>query len=218
MRRTTRVKLNCVMCAAIVLVGAACQADGDDGAGDAEPIEEPTSVTESTPEPTSPSSPTEPTDDTPPSTSTASPPTTPAPTPTTEASNDTSSTLPDDVLATTPPAKTTPATQGGATETVYPVGSIDSGLAPFVTLASVDLATRLDVGPDTIEVLTAVLVVWPSAALGCPEPDRAYAQVVTDGSVIELGAGDRVYRYHSGGARSPFPCDRPLDPVPTPAG
>ena len=37
-----------------------------------------------------------------------------------------------------------------------------------------------------------------------------------DGAVIELGSGGLVYRYHSGGERTPFPCDRPLDPVPVP--
>ena len=99
--------------------------------------------------------------------------------------------------------------------TVYEVGTIDRGLAPFVTIATDDLAERVDVAPESIEVLTAVLVAWPDASLGCPEPDRVYATVVTDGSVIELGVDGLVYRYHSGGDRAPFPCDLPLDPVPT---
>ena len=79
------------------------------------------------------------------------------------------------------------------------------------------LAVQLhEIEPDSIEVLTAVLVTWPDGSLGCPEPDMIYATVLTDGSVIELGVDDLVYRYHSGGDRPPFPCDRPLDPAPEP--
>jgi hypothetical protein len=126
------------------------------------------------------------------------------------------SSLPIDVITTEPdrPTTTPPA---GATGTVYEIGMIDAGLAPFVAIAVDDLAARLDVQTDSIDVLTAVLVVWPNGALGCPEPGRSYTQVMTDGSVIELGVDGVVYRYHSGGSLAPFPCDRPLDPVPAPA-
>jgi hypothetical protein len=42
-----------------------------------------------------------------------------------------------------------------------------------------------------------------------------YAQVPVDGSVIELGHGGRVYRYHTGGSRTtPFLCDQPLTDKP----
>jgi len=203
MRRRSRVRARALTCAAIVLVAASCQADGDDGA-DGTPIEEPSSVTEATNEPAD-----EPVDST--------------------SGDDTTTTTADDpdptttlVLATSPPEKTSvpavTATPGEpSTETVYEVGMIDRGLTPFVELATTDLAERLDIEPDSIEVLTAVLVVWPDASLGCPEPDLMYAQVLTDGSVIELGVDDLVYRYHSGGDQPPFPCGRPLDPAPQPS-
>ena len=124
--------------------------------------------------------------------------------------------LPDDVVDTTPDR--TPVTPpAGATETVYDVGTIDAGLTPYITMAVDDLATRLGVATDAVEILTAVIVVWPNSALGCPEPDRSYLQVITDGAVIELGVDGVVYRYHSGGSQTPFLCDRPLDPVPQPA-
>jgi len=126
------------------------------------------------------------------------------------------SSIPDDVIDTEPDRPSTTSVTG-ATETVYDVGMIDAGLAPFVAIAVDDLAARLDVAPDSIDVLTAVLVVWPNGALGCPEPGRSYTQVMTDGSVIELGVDGLVYRYHSGGSQRPFACDRPLDPVPSPA-
>jgi hypothetical protein len=102
----------------------------------------------------------------------------------------------------------------GDTTTVYERGVIDPGLAPFVRRATDDLAGRLGVDAAEIELLTAVLVSWPDASLGCPQPGFEYAQVLTDGSVIELGVDDRVYRYHSGGTRTPFLCDQPLDRPP----
>ena len=43
-------------------------------------------------------------------------------------------------------------------------------------------------------------------SLGCPEPDRQYATIVTDGAVIELAADGDVYRYHAGGSAGPFLC------------
>jgi hypothetical protein len=207
MRRRSRVLARALTCASIVLVAASCQADGDDNA-DGTPIEEPSSVTQATNEPAD-----EPADEPIDSTSGDDTTTTSADEP------DPTTTL---VLATTPPEKTSvPATSAPpgepATETVYEVGMVDRGLAPFVALATADLAERLDIEPESIEVLTAVLVVWPDASLGCPEPDLMYAQVLTDGSVIELGVDGLVYRYHSGGDQPPFPCDRPLDPAPEPS-
>ncbi len=159
------------MCLSIGLVAAACQADGDDAGGT--PIEEPTNVNESNSEPTTPAPDPTSADDT------------VDPTPTDVPTTDPSTTL---VLATPPPVKTSPPAQTAppgepATETVYEVGMVDRGLTPFVAIATDDLARRLDVEAEAIEVLTAVLVAWPDASLGCPEPDRA----VRDGRHRRLG-------------------------------
>ncbi len=54
--------------------------------------------------------------------------------------------------------------------------------------------------------------------MGCPHPDMSYAQVLQDGSVIELEYAGRYYRYHSGGERFPFLCDQPLNDPPPPIG
>ena len=102
----------------------------------------------------------------------------------------------------------------GSTDTVYEQGDIDPGLQPFITMAVDDLAARLDIDPAEITPLSGVLVVWPDSALGCPQPGMQYAQVPVDGSVIELGAGGRVYRYHTGGSTTPFLCDQPLTQKP----
>lgn len=90
----------------------------------------------------------------------------------------------------------------------------DPGLKSPVESAVVDLAERLGVDRAEVEVVSAYLVTWPDSSLGCPEPDMSYAQVLTDGAVIELGVGETVYNYHMGGNRyTPFLCEEPSDPV-----
>ena len=102
----------------------------------------------------------------------------------------------------------------GSAESVFTTGDIDEGLAPYVRRARADLAKRLAVEPEAIDVISAVLVVWPDSSLGCPAPGMRYATVAVDGAVIELAADGRVHRYHSGGSTRPFLCERPLRRVP----
>ena len=105
---------------------------------------------------------------------------------------------------------------------MYERGDIDEGLRPFIDQATEDLAARLAIDPADIEALSAVLVTWPDSSLGCPQPGMQYAQVLTDGSIIELGVGEGddmvVYRYHTGGSSGPFLCDQPLDRKPAAGG
>lgn len=101
------------------------------------------------------------------------------------------------------------------TQPLYEQGDIDPGLQPFVEQARADLGRLLGVDPQTIATHAAVLVTWPDASLGCPLPDMRYAQVLTDGSIIELTHDERTYRYHAGGQRSPFLCQTPLTTPPT---
>lgn len=103
----------------------------------------------------------------------------------------------------------------GSDVSVFPDGDIDPNLQPFIDQATTDLATRLEITATDITPVSAVLVTWNDSSLGCPEPGMQYLQVLQDGAVIELRADDTIYRYHSGGNRGPFPCDRPLDPPPT---
>jgi hypothetical protein len=86
----------------------------------------------------------------------------------------------------------------------------EPGLEPLIAQVKEDLAQRLSISVDQIEVLEAKLVVWPDASLGCPQPGMAYIQVPHDGALIELVADGKVYEYHSGGGRDPFLCEQPL--------
>lgn len=98
---------------------------------------------------------------------------------------------------------------------LFPNGDIDAGLAPWVESATADLASALGIDPSTVSTVSAVLVVWPDASLGCPEAGQQYATVLTDGAVIELAAGEAIYRFHAGGERGPFLCERPITAAPS---
>lgn len=101
---------------------------------------------------------------------------------------------------------------------MYTAGDIDNGLQPFIEQALDDLATRLDVDASDITTHAAVLVTWPDASLGCPQPGMSYAQAQMDGSVIELEHDGRFFRYHTGGSQSPFLCDTPITKTPPTEG
>lgn len=112
------------------------------------------------------------------------------------------------------PRSTPTVTEAIPTSPLYDAGDIDPGLRPFIDQAKGDLAVLLGVDVSDITTHAAVLVIWPDASLGCPRPDMRYAQVPTDGSVIELEFDGAVYRYHTGGRRGPFQCETPLAKAP----
>ncbi len=85
---------------------------------------------------------------------------------------------------------------------------IDPALGAYVAIARTDLAARLGIAPDRIDVAAARVVTWPNAALGCPRPGMAYADQVIDGALIILRLGARSYEYHSGGDTAPFLCEK----------
>jgi hypothetical protein len=89
-------------------------------------------------------------------------------------------------------------------------GPVEAGLEQPLNLAKEDLAQRLSVAVDQIEVLEAKSVVWPDASLGCPLPEMRYKQVPQDGTLIRLSIEGQVYEYHSGGSRGPFLCEQTI--------
>ncbi len=84
----------------------------------------------------------------------------------------------------------------------------DPALQGLVMQAKEDLAGRLSIGVDQIDLIEAEAVVWPDSSLGCPRPGMMYTQVQHDGLLIRLRVGKRIYDYHSGGNRPPFLCDQ----------
>lgn len=49
-------------------------------------------------------------------------------------------------------------------------------------------------------------VEWPDTSLGCPEPGKAYAEVIVPGCRVVMRLGDEVYEYHAGGEHAVL-CD-----------
>ena len=84
--------------------------------------------------------------------------------------------------------------------------SAPSADQPLVDHAIADLAERLGIAPDRINVLQVSEVVWPNAGLGCPMPEMRYKQVPVDGILIQLSVDGAIYNYHGGGGRKPFLC------------
>jgi hypothetical protein len=82
--------------------------------------------------------------------------------------------------------------------------------ASLVDQAKADLAARLSIDVNSIEVVSAEAVEWADSSLGCPREGMAYLQVITPGTHILLRAGDQVYSYHSGRAGPPFLCENPV--------
>jgi hypothetical protein len=104
-----------------------------------------------------------------------------------------------------------------------PVGSepgvVEPGLEGFVSDAKEDLAQRLSISVDEIELLSVISVVWSDGSLGCPQPGMDYIQVPQDGVLIQLSVGGVVYNYHGGGNRGLFLCEQKLksiEPLPPP--
>jgi hypothetical protein len=100
---------------------------------------------------------------------------------------------------------------------VDPKATVPSELQGFADQAKADLAARLGVDVNQIEVLEAREVVWPDASLGCPQPGMAYIQVPQDGVLTRLAAEGREYAYHGGGSGELFLCEQTQKtPKPTP--
>jgi hypothetical protein len=74
-----------------------------------------------------------------------------------------------------------------------------------------ELASRLDIAEDDIEVVAVEEVTWRNGSRGCAEPGMMYTQALIDGSRITLRAGGRTYEYHSGGSRPPALCEKPTE-------
>ncbi|WP_376789316.1 hypothetical protein [Thermoflexus sp.] len=79
-----------------------------------------------------------------------------------------------------------------------------------------DLAARIGVPEEKIRVIEARAVTWPDTSLGCPEPGRMYAQVLTPGYRVVLEVAGQRYAYHAGREGPPFLC--PPDRAQEPAG
>ncbi|MEJ2516094.1 MAG: hypothetical protein P8080_12700 [Gammaproteobacteria bacterium] len=114
------------------------------------------------------------------------------------------------------PAGSDPALKSGDSVPTAGAAGEKMSLERQVLAARADLARRLDVQPENIEVLEAREVAWPDTSLGCPEPGRMYAQVVTPGVLVVLQFENRRYAY--GGRRGVVPLLCPPERIRPPVG
>lgn len=75
-----------------------------------------------------------------------------------------------------------------------------------VELARKDLSQRENLDPREIVLLEVETVLWRDTSLGCPEPGKAYAQVITPGFRVLLSHAGGQYEYHSEGAKRVVLC------------
>lgn len=76
-----------------------------------------------------------------------------------------------------------------------------------VDVAKADLAQRLNLSADEIQVVKVEPVQWRDASLGCPKPGMMYAQVITPGYQIILSAQGKEYDYRATQERA-FLCEK----------
>ncbi len=88
---------------------------------------------------------------------------------------------------------------------------LSAGLQGLIAQAKEDLALRLSIPIEEIDLVEFSPIVWPDGALGCPEPGVAYTQIQVEGLLIRLRAGKFIYPYHSGGGTTPFLCDQAIE-------
>ena len=60
-----------------------------------------------------------------------------------------------------------------------------------------DAAHRAGVAPAETHILRVEARDWSDASLGCPQPGRQYAQVVTPGYLVVAWAANRELEYHT---------------------
>lgn len=66
-----------------------------------------------------------------------------------------------------------------------------------VKRAASALAAELGIGADAVRVTSAERTEWPDSSLGCPEPGKAYLQMITPGYRVLLHANGESYEYHT---------------------
>jgi hypothetical protein len=100
--------------------------------------------------------------------------------------------------ATAAPAKPTGTVAVVATPASTPgTGGTAVAQNPAVMAAIADLAKQKGVDPARISVVSVEATEWPDSSLGCPQPGRAYMQVITPGWTIRLTLDGQTYEYHA---------------------
>jgi hypothetical protein len=103
-----------------------------------------------------------------------------------------------------PPPTPTPAPPGEGDSAlpqpeISPIATPSDPVADVVATASEYLASELEISSQGVEPVLVESVEWSDASLGCPEPGKSYAQVITPGYRIVLRVGEKEYELHTDG-------------------
>jgi hypothetical protein len=110
----------------------------------------------------------------------------------------------------TPPTETTLG-PGSSLDPESRADVTDREPSPIESWVIADLAERLEVAPETIEVESVESGVWADGSIGCPDPDTVYTQALVPGARVSLSHDGDVYVYHQGGSGDPFLCESPVE-------
>lgn len=83
------------------------------------------------------------------------------------------------------------------TQSTLPAPDWPAGADAAVRAALNDLAARLKIAPENVQVVSVQAIDWPDTSLGCPQPGMFYAQVITPGYKISLSTGSQQAEYHA---------------------
>jgi len=70
-------------------------------------------------------------------------------------------------------------------------------LRPLIEIAVNDLADRISIEPDQIELINITEATWQNTSLDCPQQGGIYEQVINQEYSIILKGNDEFYEYHT---------------------
>ena len=117
-----------------------------------------------------------------------------------------------DLSEVTPEASTGDSEGGEAVE--MPEPGRPNPQTAMINQATQDLAERLEIVADDIDVIAAEEMQWRDSSLGCPAKDGSYLQAITPGYRITLRAQGETYDYHTDARRTVILCGADGRPVP----
>jgi hypothetical protein len=85
----------------------------------------------------------------------------------------------------------------------------DPTVQEWVQQAKDDLAQRLGVAVDQIDLVEYQSVSWRDGSLGCPRPGMSYTQALREGYRLQLQVNGQQYDYHGATGQAPFYCENP---------
>jgi hypothetical protein len=77
------------------------------------------------------------------------------------------------------------------------IPSIPENIEGLTLFVKSDLAQRLGVVINDIDVCSITEVEWNDTSLGCPQEDMNFAQIITPGFTILLEVNGQTYEYHT---------------------